>query len=102
MGIAIVVSDLTEPGLAPSKIEVNPGVIEIFRQSLGGSEEILGELTRQIRAIADDLSLTEEERDEKLRQLADNTKARIQEQAELESSHAPEPIRRSGPAPRAG
>lgn len=62
--------------------------IGIFRESLGGSEEILGELTRRIRAIADDLSLTEEERDDKLRQLADNARARIQEQAELEDKEA--------------
>ena len=34
------------------------------------------------------MALTEEERDEKLRQLADNTKARIQEQTELENREA--------------
>ena len=62
--------------------------IGVFRESLGGSEEILGELTRRIRAIADDLTLTAEERDAKLRQLTDNTRARIQEQAELEDREA--------------
>jgi ATP-dependent helicase HepA len=62
--------------------------IGVFRQSLGGSEEILGELTREMRAIAEDLALTEEQRDEKLHQLADNKLARIQEQAELEDRQA--------------
>jgi ATP-dependent helicase HepA len=62
--------------------------IGVFRQSLGGSEEILGELTREMRSIADDLSLTMAQRDEKLRQLGDNKLARIQEQAELEQSES--------------
>lgn len=62
--------------------------IGVFRQALGGSEEILGELTREMRAIADDLSLTGEQLDRKLRQLADNKIARIEEQAALEDNEA--------------
>lgn len=62
--------------------------IGVFRQSLGGSEEILGELTREMRAIADDLSLTDEQLDSKLQQLADNKIARIEEQAALEDKEA--------------
>lgn len=62
--------------------------INIFRQSLGAGEEILGELTREMRAIAEDLSLTPRERDDKLQQLADNKVARIQEQNELEDREA--------------
>ena len=62
--------------------------IGVFRQSLGGSEEILGELTREMRAIADDLSLTDEQLDSKLEQLADNKIARIEEQAALEDKEA--------------
>lgn len=62
--------------------------IGVFRQSLGGSEEILGELTREMRAIADDLSLTGEQLDRKLQQLADNKIARIEEQASLEDKQA--------------
>lgn len=58
--------------------------IGIFRESLGAGEEILGELTREMRTIAEDLSLTPEERDARLQQLADNKIARIQEQSELE------------------
>ena len=62
--------------------------IGIFRQSLGGSEEVLGELTREMRAIADDLSLTDEQLDRKLQQLADNKIARMEEQAALEDREA--------------
>lgn len=62
--------------------------IGIFRESLGASEEILGELTREMRTIADDMSLTPAERDAKLQQLADNKLGRIQEQNELEDRQA--------------
>ena len=62
--------------------------IGVFRSALGGSEEILGELTSEMRAIAEDLTLSEAERDERLQQLADNKIARIQEQSELEDREA--------------
>lgn len=62
--------------------------IGVFRASLGGSEEVLGELTREMRAIGDDLRLTPAEQDEKLRQLADNKLARFHEQSELEEREA--------------
>lgn len=58
--------------------------IGVFKRALGASEEILGDLTREIRKIADDLTLTAAERDERLRQLADNKIARVQEQEQLE------------------
>ncbi|MDR7086836.1 ERCC4-related helicase [Aeromicrobium panaciterrae] len=58
--------------------------IGVFQRALGGSEVILGELTREIRTIGDDLQLTPDERDLRLRQLADNKIAKIQEQQELE------------------
>jgi len=62
--------------------------IGIFQSSLGASEEILGELTQQIRAIADDFTLTAEQRAQKLQQLADNKLVRIREQSELEEQEA--------------
>lgn len=62
--------------------------IGVFRQSLGGSEEILGQLTREMRTVADDLSLTDEQLDSKLQQLADNKIARIEEQTTLEDREA--------------
>ncbi|MBO0907791.1 DEAD/DEAH box helicase [Arthrobacter sunyaminii] len=58
--------------------------IGVFQRALGGSEAILGELTREIRKIGEDLTLTEPEREVRLQQLADNRIGRIQEQEQLE------------------
>ncbi|MDT9071551.1 hypothetical protein, partial [Escherichia coli] len=58
--------------------------IGVFRRALGGSEAILGELTREIRKIGEDLTLSDTEREQRLQQLADNKIGRIQEQEELE------------------
>lgn len=58
--------------------------IGVFQRALGGSEAILGELTREIRKIGEDLTLNESERATRLQQLADNKIGRVQEQEELE------------------
>jgi hypothetical protein len=58
--------------------------IGVFRQALGGSEEILGNLTREIRSIAENLQLTLEEQARRLQQLADNEIRVVQEQMLLE------------------
>jgi ATP-dependent helicase HepA len=60
--------------------------IGVFRQALGGSEEILGRLTREIRNIAENLTLSPEEQALRLQQLADNQIRAIQEQAHLEEA----------------
>ena len=60
--------------------------IGVFRQALGGSEEILGKLTREIHAIAENLELTDEERAARLQQLADNEIRLVQEQNALEEA----------------
>lgn len=62
--------------------------IGVFRQALGGSEEILGRLTREIRDIAENLTLTANERAARLQQLADNEVRAVQEQARLEEEQA--------------
>lgn len=62
--------------------------IGVFHRALGGSEEILGELTTEITRIADDLALSESERADRLRQLADNKIALIEEQERLEDQQA--------------
>jgi hypothetical protein len=58
--------------------------IGVFNSALGGSEEILGEITRDIRDIAENFTLSEDDRRAKLQQLADNKIRLIQEQEELE------------------
>ncbi|MDR1827739.1 MAG: DEAD/DEAH box helicase family protein, partial [Methylobacteriaceae bacterium] len=58
--------------------------IGVFNRELGGSEEILGEITREITNIAENYKLTEDERKNKFQQLADNKIRLIQEQEELE------------------
>ena len=58
--------------------------IGVFNSALGGSEEILGDITREIRSIAENYSLTAEDRRAKLQQLADNKIRLVQEQEELE------------------
>jgi len=58
--------------------------IGVFNSALGGSEEILGEITREIRNISENFTLSESERKEQLQQLADNKIRLIQEQDELE------------------
>ena len=59
--------------------------IGVFESALGGSEEILGDITTELRDIAENYSLTEEERRTKLQQLADNKILLIQETERLES-----------------
>ncbi|OGX36313.1 MAG: hypothetical protein A3D87_07190 [Omnitrophica WOR_2 bacterium RIFCSPHIGHO2_02_FULL_50_17] len=58
--------------------------IGVFNNALGGSEEILGEITMEIRNIAENFSLTDEEIKSKLQQLADNKIRLIREQEDLE------------------
>ena len=62
--------------------------IGVFRQALGGSEEILGNLTREIRGIAENFQLTLEEQARRLQQLADNEIRVVQEQMLLEEQQA--------------
>lgn len=62
--------------------------IGVFHHAIGGSEEILGEITHEIHAIADSFTLTEEEREARLNQLSDNHIRRVREEEELESKQA--------------
>ena len=59
--------------------------IGVFEGALGGSEEILGKITKELLNIAEDYELTEEERKTQLEQLADNEIRLIQEQESLEA-----------------
>ena len=58
--------------------------IGVFERALGGNEEILGEVTKEIRNIAENYRLSDAERQAKLQQLADNKIRLMQEQDQLE------------------
>lgn len=62
--------------------------IGVFQHAVGGSEEILGQITQEIHDIAESFVLTDEERSIRLQQLADNGIRRIREEQELEEKEA--------------
>ena len=62
--------------------------IGVFEHAIGGSEEILGTITKEIRDIAESFNLTPDERAQQLRQLADNEIRRINEEQDLEEKQA--------------
>jgi len=82
---SVAISNLITPGTVDADIYERCLVrIGMFNHALGGSEEILGEITKEIRNIADNFSLTDNERQAQLQQLADNKIRLIQEQEKLE------------------
>jgi len=62
--------------------------IGVFQHAVGGSEEILGQITQEIHDIADSFVLNSEEREQRLKQLTDNGIRRVCEEEELESKQA--------------
>ena len=62
--------------------------IGVFQHAIGGTEEILGEVTRELHDIAESFTLAPQEREIRLQQLADNGIRRIREDNELESRQA--------------
>ncbi len=81
----VAIVNLITPGTVDADIYERCLVrIGVFNSALGSSEEILGEITREIKNIAENYSLTEDERSAKLQQLADNKIRLIQEQDQLE------------------
>ncbi len=62
--------------------------IGVFQHAVGGNEEILGDITQKLQAIADNFELSASERQQRLEQLADNEIRRLQEEQELEARQA--------------
>lgn len=58
--------------------------IGVFHSSIGDCEEILGQITSEIRKLTDNFQMTDEERRSKLQQMTDNKVRYIKEQEELE------------------
>lgn len=86
---SIAIVNMITPGTVDADIYERCLVrIGIFNNALGESEEILGEITREIKNIAENYKLNEEERKIQFQQLADNKIRLIQEQEELEQKQA--------------
>ena len=82
---SIAIVNLITPGTVDADIyERCLKRIGVFESALGSSEEILGDITREIRSIAENYTLSEEDRRDKLQQLADNKIRLVQEQEVLE------------------
>ena len=82
----VVINNLITPGTVDADIYERCLLrIGVFQQALGASEEILGQISQQLRAIAESFDLTQQQRQERLQQLADNELREIQEQESLES-----------------
>jgi superfamily II DNA or RNA helicase len=62
--------------------------IGVFQHSVGGNEEILGEITREIHAIAESFTLDESAKAARLQQLSDNAIRRVREEEDLEAKQA--------------
>lgn len=62
--------------------------IGVFQHAVGGSEEILGQITQEIHDIAESFTLSHEERASRLQQLADNGIRRVREEQELEEKES--------------
>lgn len=82
----VVINNLITPGTVDADIYERCLLrIGVFQQALGASEEILGQISQQLRAISESFDLTSQQRQERLQQLADNELRKIQEQESLES-----------------
>lgn len=62
--------------------------IGVFERAIGGGEAILGEIAGALQAVADDFTLTDEERGARLQQLADNEIRQVIETDALEEREA--------------
>ena len=62
--------------------------IGVFHHAVGGSEEILGEITREIHNIANSFTLTPEQRADRFQKLGDNKIRQVQEETALEEKQA--------------
>ena len=82
---SVAILNLITPGTVDADIYERCLVrIGVFNNALGDCEEILGEITKEIKNIAENYELSEEERKSKFQQLADNKIRLIQEQEALE------------------
>ena len=85
----VVIVNLITPGTVDAEIYVRCLLrIGVFQHAIGGCEEILGQITQELKHIEESFDLTDAERASRLKQLADNGIRRMNEEAELESKQA--------------
>ena len=86
---SVAIVNLVTPGTVDADIYERCLMrIGVFHHAVGGSEEILGEITREIHNIADSFTLTPEQRAKRLEQLGDNKIRQVQEETALEEKQA--------------
>ena len=86
---SVAVVNLVTPGTVDADIYERCLMrIGVFHHAVGGGEEILGEITREIHNIAESFTLTPEQRAERLQQLGDNKIRQVQEETALEEKQA--------------
>ena len=86
---SVAIVNLVTPGTVDADIYERCLMrIGVFHHAVGGSEEILGEITREIHNIADSFTLTPEQRAERLQQLGNNKIRQVQEKTALEEKQA--------------
>lgn len=86
MSESVTIINLITPGTVDADIYERCLLrIGVFESALGGTEEILGEITTELQNIAENYALSAEDRRNQLDQLADNKILRIQENERLEA-----------------
>lgn len=86
---AVSIVNLITPGTVDADIYQRClSRIGVFRHAVGGSEEILGQITQEIHDIAASFVLSDEERENRFQQLADNGIRLIREEQELEEKES--------------
>ena len=82
---AVAIYNLITPGTVDADIYDRCLMrIGVFERSIGGSEEILGEITEELHAVAENLTLNADDRRAQLQQLADNKIRKLQEETAME------------------
>lgn len=86
---SVAIVNLITPGTVDAEIYERCLLrIGVFNQAVGGSEEILGEITQELQSIEESFNLSASQREARLKQLSDNGIRRIQEEQTLEAKQA--------------
>lgn len=82
---AVAIFNIITPGTIDAEIyDRCLSRIGVFQRAIGGNEEILGDITRELHSISESYALTENERGQRFQQLADNKIRQIEEEQKLE------------------